>query len=111
MPDAPQVIDVRAVTDDIREEWRNFVLTEVNDHVVRVSVMNRGFHWHRHDQSDETFLVIDGELFVDFEGATRTLKPGQMLTVPKGILHRTRAAQRTVSVIVEHREVVVTGDA
>lgn len=86
-------------------------MAEVNDHVVRASVMSRDFHWHRHAGSDETFLVIEGELAIDFEGGTRTLKPGQMLTVPKGILHRTRAVGRSVNLTFEHRDAEIAGDA
>ena len=111
MTDIPAIVDVHALTKDIKDDWRNFVLAEVNDHVVRASVLSRDFHWHRHLESDETFLVLEGELAIDFEGGTRTLKPGQMLTVPKGTMHRTRAIGRSVNLTFEHRGAEVTGDS
>jgi mannose-6-phosphate isomerase-like protein (cupin superfamily) len=62
----------------------------VNDHEVRMSVMTAPFGWHAHPDSDETFLVVDGRLAIDFEDSSIELAPGQMLTVPRGVLHRTR---------------------
>src|SRR5690242_16175496 len=110
MSDIPEILDIHERTKGINDDWRNFVLAEVNDHVVRVSVLARDFHWHRHLESDETFLVIEGELAIDFEAATRTLKPGQLLNVPKGTMHRTRAIGRSVNLTFEHRGADVAGD-
>ncbi len=105
-----QLIDIRGETRDIRDDWKNFVLTEVNDHVVRVSVLDRDFHWHVHTNSDETFLVIDGELFIDLEDRTETLRAGQLFTVPKNIRHRTRANGRVVNLTFEHRNADARGN-
>ena len=62
----------------------------MNDHEVRISVMTEPYHWHRHPDSDETFLAIEGGLFIDFDDQTTELLPGQMVTVPRGVRHRTR---------------------
>ncbi len=105
-----QLIDIRGETRDIRDDWKNFVLTEVNDHVVRVSVLDRDFHWHIHTNSDETFLVIEGELFIDLEDRTETLRAGQLFTVPKNIRHRTRANGRVVNLTFEHRNADARGN-
>ena len=105
-----RLIDIAGETRDIRNEWKNFVLTEVNDHVVRVSVLDRDFHWHSHPNSDETFLVVEGELLIDLEKRTERLTPGQLFTVPKGTRHRTRPVGRVVNLTFEHRDTDARGE-
>lgn len=90
--------------------WWNQTLTRVNDCVVRVGVFRGEFHWHKHDLEDEFFYVMEGTLLVDLEGRTETLGPGQGITVPRGVLHRTRAPSRTVVLMVEGAAVKPTGD-
>jgi mannose-6-phosphate isomerase-like protein (cupin superfamily) len=93
------------------EPWFNQTLTRVNDSVVRLGVLHGEFHWHKHDHEDELFLVLEGQLLVDVEGAeTTTLNPHQAYTVPKGVVHRTRAPVRTVVLMIEGAGVVPTGD-
>ena len=69
--------------------YDNHPIAIVNDHVVRISVMTQPCQWHLHPNSDETFLVIEGRLTVEFEDGTLELGPGQMVTVPRGLRHRT----------------------
>ena len=93
------------------EPWFNQTLTSVNDAVVRLGVIHGDFHWHKHDDEDEFFLVLDGRLLIDIEGAdTVTLERHQGYTVPRGVVHRTRAPERTVVLMVEGSGVVATGD-
>ena len=93
------------------EPWFNQTLTTVNDSVVRLGIIEGDFHWHKHDEEDEFFLVLDGQLLIDLEeGETVTLDPHQGYTVPKGVVHRTRAPQRTAILMVEPAGVVPTGD-
>jgi mannose-6-phosphate isomerase-like protein (cupin superfamily) len=93
------------------EPWFNQTLTTVNDSVVRLGVLDGDFHWHKHDDEDEFFLVLDGQLLIDIEGAdTVTLDPHQGYTVPRGVVHRTRAPVRTTIVMVEPAGVQPTGD-
>jgi mannose-6-phosphate isomerase-like protein (cupin superfamily) len=78
---------------------------------VRLGVIEGDFHWHRHDDQDEFFLVLDGELLIDLEDAeTVALQRHQGYTVPKGVVHRTRAPGRTVILMVEAAGVAPTGD-
>ena len=92
------------------EPWFNQTLTQVNDSVVRLGVIEGDFHWHKHDVEDEFFLVIDGTLLIDIEGAdTVTLERHQAYTVPRGVVHRTRAPVRTTILMVEPAGVVPTG--
>lgn len=93
------------------DPWYNQTLTTVNDSVVRLGVLEGEFHWHKHDDTDEFFLVLDGQLLIDLEDRdTVTLNPQQGYTVPKGVVHRTRAPVRTSIVMVEAAGVTPTGD-
>jgi mannose-6-phosphate isomerase-like protein (cupin superfamily) len=86
--DLPTVISLASEASS-KLSYDNHPLAQVNDHVVRISVMTRPYHWHAHSNSDETFLVIDGRLKIEFENGSLELGPGQMATVPKGVRHRT----------------------
>ena len=93
------------------EPWFNQTLTSVNGSVVRLGVIEGDFHWHKHDDTDEFFLVLDGQLLIDVEGSdTVTLDRHHGYTVPKGVVHRTRAPVRTSILMVEAQGVSPTGD-
>jgi mannose-6-phosphate isomerase-like protein (cupin superfamily) len=93
------------------EPWFNQTLTTVNDAVVRLGVIEGDFHWHKHDDQDEFFVVLEGQLLIDLEDReTVTLDPHQGYTVPRGVRHRTRAPERTAILMVEAAGVVPTGD-
>jgi mannose-6-phosphate isomerase-like protein (cupin superfamily) len=93
------------------DPWFNQTLTSVNDTAVRLGVIEGDFHWHKHDDTDEFFLVLDGQLLIDIEGHdTVDLGPHQGFTVPKGTVHRTRAPRRTSILMIEAATVVPTGD-
>ena len=107
-----EFIDVGALADAVEEQWFNQTLVRVNDCVVRLGVMQGEFHWHHHDEEDEFFYVVEGRFLIDLQEEDRTveLMPKQGFTVPKGVLHRTRAPERTVILMVEGAGVVPTGD-
>jgi len=106
-----QVIDIAAEA-AAHEPWYNQTLTTVNDSVVRLGVLEGDFHWHKHDAEDEFFLVLEGQLLIDLEDRdTVTLNPHHGYTVPRGVVHRTRAPVRTTLLMVEPAGVVPTGDA
>jgi mannose-6-phosphate isomerase-like protein (cupin superfamily) len=103
-------IDVTAVA-AAQTPWWNRTLTEVNGSVVRLAVMEGDFHWHKHAQEDEFFLVWEGVLVIEVEGmAPVRLEPGQGVTIPRGVMHFPRAQGRVVVVMVEKASVVPTGD-
>ena len=107
-----ELIDVGAES-AAHAPWFNETLTRVNDSVVRLGIIEGDFHWHKHDDQDEFFLVLDGQLLIDLrdEGErTITLDPQQGFTVPRGIVHRTRAPVRTSILMVEAAGVAPTGD-
>jgi mannose-6-phosphate isomerase-like protein (cupin superfamily) len=105
-----EVIDVPALVAATMHPWYNQTLCRVNDSVVRLGVIQGEYHWHKHDHEDEFFFVVDGCLLIDLEGRTVELTPQQGFVVPKGVLHRTRAPQRTVILMVETAAIVPTGD-
>ena len=95
----------------LHEPWFNQTLTTVNESVVRLGIIEGDFHWHKHDGEDEFFLVLEGQLLIDIEGEeTVTLDPHQGYTVPRGVVHRTRAPVRSAILMVESAGVVPTGD-
>jgi len=102
--------DVGALADGCGESWWNQSLCRVNDCVLRLGVFEGEFHWHKHDEEDEVFYVLEGELLLDLEGRTVALAPRQGFLVPRGVVHRTRAPQRTVVLMIEAATVVPTGD-
>jgi mannose-6-phosphate isomerase-like protein (cupin superfamily) len=103
-------MDVGAVA-NAQTPWWNRTLTQVNDSVVRLAVMEGDFHWHKHDDEDEFFYVLEGALTIDVEGAHSVrLEPGQGVTVPRGRMHFPHAHGRTVVVMVEQASVTPTGD-
>jgi mannose-6-phosphate isomerase-like protein (cupin superfamily) len=105
-----ETIDVKALADACEYKWFNQTLCQVNDSVVRVGVIEGEYHWHKHDQDDEFFYVVEGRLLIDLEGRTVELSPRQGMVVPKGTIHRTRALERTVILMVENAGIVPTGD-
>jgi len=90
--------------------WYNQTLCQVNASVVRLGVIEGEYHWHKHDHDDEFFYVVEGKLLIDLEGRTVELGPRQGFVVSKGVLHRTRAPERTVILMFENAGIVPTGD-
>jgi mannose-6-phosphate isomerase-like protein (cupin superfamily) len=105
-----ELVEAGKLADECAERWWNQSLVQVNDCVVRLGVFDGEFHWHKHDKEDEFFYVIEGELLLDLEGRTVNLLPNQGIMVPRGILHRTRAPQRTVVLMIEAATVAPQGD-
>jgi mannose-6-phosphate isomerase-like protein (cupin superfamily) len=105
-----EVVDVPALVDACTDPWYNQSLCRVNDCVFRLGVFQGEFHWHKHDSEDEFFHVVSGRLAIDVEGRTVDLDPGQGFTIPRGVVHRTRASERTVVLMIEGAGVQPTGD-
>ncbi|MEO8589700.1 MAG: cupin domain-containing protein [Flavobacteriales bacterium] len=103
-------IDVPAVVAATQEKWANRTLTQVNDSVVRLGMLEGEFHWHKHDDDDEFFFVLEGQLLIDLEDRTIELNPQQGVTITKGVMHRPRAPKKTVVLMVETSAIKPTGD-
>jgi mannose-6-phosphate isomerase-like protein (cupin superfamily) len=104
------VVDVPGLIAACKDRWYNQTLCQVNDSVIRLGVMQGEYHWHKHDNDDEFFFVLEGTFFIDLEGRSVELKPRQGFVVPKGILHRTRAPERAIILMAETSAIVPTGD-
>jgi mannose-6-phosphate isomerase-like protein (cupin superfamily) len=105
-----ELVDVSALVAACNHPWYNQTLCRVNDSVVRLGVIQGEYHWHKHDHEDEFFYVVEGHLLIDLEGRSVELRPRQGFVVPKGVVHRTRAPERTVILMVEGAGIVPTGD-
>jgi mannose-6-phosphate isomerase-like protein (cupin superfamily) len=108
--EALEVVDVPKLVAGVRDKWYNQTLCRVNDSVVRLGVMQGEYHWHKHDELDEFFFVLDGHFLIDLEDRVVDLTPRQGFVVPKGVTHRTRAPERAVILMVEGADIVPTGD-
>jgi mannose-6-phosphate isomerase-like protein (cupin superfamily) len=103
-------MDINRMISECTDKWFNQTLTKVNDSVVRIGIVEGEYHWHKHDNDDEFFYVLQGQLLVDLEDRTIELNPNEGVTVPKGVIHRTRAPKKTVMLMVETSAVQPTGD-
>ena len=105
-----EVVDVQALIAACTHPWYNQTLCKVNDSVVRLGIVQGEYHWHKHDDEDEFFYVVEGRFLIDLEGRTVELGPQQGFVVAKGVVHRTRAPERAVILMVEGEGIVPTGD-
>ncbi len=105
-----EVIDVNALAEASTHKWYNQTLCEVNSSIVRLGVVQGEYHWHKHTDDDEFFYVVEGRLLIDLDGRTVELAPRQGFVVPKGVIHRTRAPERAVILMVENARIVPTGN-
>jgi Cupin domain len=106
-----QLVNVPDLVKFCTEKWYNQTLCRVNDSVVRLGVMQGEYHWHKHDNDDEFFFVLEGHFIIDLEDRSVDLQPQQGFVVPKGVKHCTRAPDRAVILMVETAAIIPTGDA
>lgn len=96
-----ELIDVNKLVEHCDVDWYNQTLSKINDSVARLGIVEGEYHWHKHDDDDEFFFVLSGRLFIDLEDKTIELGPNQGTTISKGVMHRPRAPQKTVMLMVE----------
>jgi len=95
----------------LQDQWSPRVIAEMNDYQFKVVKLEGDFVWHDHPETDETFLVIDGELRIDFRDGSVTVGPGELYIVPKGVEHKPYAAKEVKLMLIEPRGVLNTGHA
>jgi mannose-6-phosphate isomerase-like protein (cupin superfamily) len=106
-----QLIDIQSLVDQCTDQWYNQTLCQVNDSVVRLGILYGEYHWHKHEKEDEFFFTLDGKLIIDLEGGRSVeVHPHQGYLVPKGVVHKTRAPEKTVVLMIETAGIVPTGD-
>ncbi|HTH55423.1 MAG TPA: cupin domain-containing protein [Cyclobacteriaceae bacterium] len=103
-------IDIAKLVKACTDKWFNQTLTKVNDSVVRIGIVEGEYHWHKHDNDDEFFFVLEGQLLIDLEDRTIELNPNQGTTISKGVMHRPRALKKTVMLMMETSTIQPTGD-
>lgn len=103
-------IDIPLLVEKCKDKWFNQTLTKVNGSVVRLGIVEGEYHWHKHDNDDEFFFVLDGKLIIELENEKIELNPNQGVTIAKGVMHRPIAPVKTVMLMVETCEIVPTGD-
>lgn len=91
------------------EQWEPKVVAEMNDYQFKVVKLQGDFIWHDHKDTDETFIVIDGELRIDFRDGAVNLSKGEMFIVPKGVEHKPFAEKEVKVLLIEPRGVLNTG--
>lgn len=105
-----ELVDAPALISACKDLWYNQTLCKVNDSVVRLGVVQGEYHWHKHEKDDEFFFVLEGRFFIDLKDRSIELLAKQGFVVPKGVVHRTRAPERAVILMVENAGIVPTGD-
>lgn len=105
-----EIIDIPKVIAECNEKWHNQTLTQVNDSVVRIGIIEGDFHWHKHIDDDEFFFVVEGKLYIDLEDKTLELEKNQGATISKGVMHRPRAPQKVIMLMVETKNIQPAGD-
>ena len=104
-----ELIDLPAIVRECKDQWFNQTLTKVNNSVVRIGIVQGEYHWHQHENDDEFFFVLEGQLLIDLEDRTIELSPNQGVTISKGVMHRPRSPQKTVMFMVETSAIQPTG--
>jgi mannose-6-phosphate isomerase-like protein (cupin superfamily) len=92
------------------ELWSPKVIAEMNDYQFKLAKIKNDFIWHSHEETDETFIVIEGSMSIEFESETIELNEGEMIIVPKGIKHRPFAKEEAKIMLIEPRDIKNTGD-
>jgi mannose-6-phosphate isomerase-like protein (cupin superfamily) len=105
-----QPINFRQKLGLINEQWQPKVVAEMNDYQFKLVKLEGDFIWHEHKDTDETFIVLEGTLRIDFGDGAVTLAAGEMFVVPKGFEHKPFAEREVKLLLIEPRGVPNTGD-
>jgi mannose-6-phosphate isomerase-like protein (cupin superfamily) len=104
-----EVINFARKFELLSEQWTPKVIAELNDYQFKVVRIEGDFVWHDHPETDEAFIVLDGELRIDFRDRSVVLGPGEMFVVPKGTEHKPFAAKEVKMLLIEPRGTLNTG--
>ena len=103
-------INLASKYNKINEHWSPKVVAEMNDYQFKLAKIKDDFIWHSHEDTDETFIVIEGKISIEFEDETVELSEGEMIVVPKGKKHRPYADEEAKIMLIEPKGVRNTGD-
>jgi mannose-6-phosphate isomerase-like protein (cupin superfamily) len=105
------VVNLKSMLARVGDHWAPKKIAELNDYDVKVVKVLGDFTWHKHADTDELFLVIDGQLTIQLRGGDVSLGPGELFVVPRGAEHCPRADTEAAVLLLEPRGVINTGDA
>ncbi len=103
-------INIKDQFTELIKLWSPKVITQLNDHEVRIAQVHGDYLWHHHIHSDELFMVVEGELRIDFRDRSVLLKEGELLVVPKGTEHKPFAEKPCKILLIESSDTIPTGD-
>ena len=103
-------INLKSKFEEFADQWSPKVIEEMNDYQFKLVKIENDFTWHKHDDTDETFLVIEGKMGIEFEDQTVELSEGEMIVIPKGKKHKPYADKEAKIMIIEPKGVINTGD-
>ena len=106
----PGVINLAEKLSLFSEQWSPKIIAQMNEHHFKLVKLSGEFVWHAHEHTDEVFIVLEGELTIDFRDGAAVLGPGEMIVIPKGVEHRPRADEECRVMLVEYAGTVNTGD-
>ena len=92
------------------DQWSPKVIAEMNDYQFKLVKIQNDFIWHKHEDTDEVFIVLNGKIFIEFEDETIEINQGEMIVVPKGVKHKPYAKDEANIMLVEPSGVINTGD-
>ena len=108
---ATETINLAEKLELFREQWSPKVVAQMNDHHIKLVKLHGDFVWHKHENTDELFLVLEGNMRIDFQECSVALGCGEMIVVPRGVLHKPYAEQECHTLVIEQIGTVNTGDA
>jgi len=103
-------INLKSKFQKFTDQWSPKVIEEMNDYQFKLVKIENDFTWHKHDNTDETFLVIEGKMGIEFEDQTVELSEGEMIVIPKGKKHKPYADKEAKIMIIEPKGITNTGD-
>ncbi|EDL66270.1 cupin domain-containing protein [Bacillus sp. SG-1] len=106
-----QPINLKEKLSKFAEQWSPKVIAEMNDYQIKLVKIQGDFVWHEHKETDEVFIVIEGEMSIEFRDGIVNLAKGEMYVVPKGVEHKPHAENECHIMLVEPKGVVNTGEA
>ena len=103
-------INLKSKFNKFNDLWSPKVIAEMNDYQFKLVKIKNDFVWHKHDDTDEVFIVVEGTIHIEFEDKTIEVNEGEMIVVPKGTKHKPYASEEAKIMLVEPSEVINTGD-
>ena len=107
----PPLIDLKEKLSRFSDQWSPKIIAEMDGFQFKLAKLQGDFVWHRHADTDEAFLVLEGQLRIDFRDGEATLSPGEMLIVPRGVEHKPFSHEECHVMLLVREGTVNTGDA